>query len=176
VEHVPPGVGAEFHVCRSEPERLLDHPGTHRDTGAGIVLGERDVRRTDTQDERGVDLEVGVFGREVRLVDGDVEVFFLFGIDELDPALLHHVGKGHLAASDEFEIALGHQWFAVLDHDQGPTCSPAIGVDDDVVVERLVGDVDLDGDLTASAHLAHPPDQILGVVHEPDQGTVDEDT
>jgi hypothetical protein len=39
------------------------------------VLGERDVRRTDTQDEGGVDLEVRVLGGEVCLVDGDEKVF-----------------------------------------------------------------------------------------------------
>ncbi len=140
------------------------------------MLGERDVCRTDTQDERGVDLEMRVLGSEVRFVDGDEEVFLLFGIDKLDRALPHHVREDHIALSEAFDIIPGHLRFAVPDYDQGAACSAAVGVDDDIVVELLVGDVDLRGDLAAPAHIAHPPDQIPGVIHEPDQGTVNEDT
>ncbi len=88
VEQVATGVGAELHVGRTEAERLLDHPCTHRDTRAGVMLGERDVGRTDTQDQGGVDLKVGVVGRQFREVHGDEEVLLLFRIDELDQAAL----------------------------------------------------------------------------------------
>jgi len=176
VEHVSPRVGAEFHVCRTEPERLLDHPGTHGDTRTGVVLGERNVRRTDTQDERGVDLEMRVLGGEIRFVDSDEEIFLLFGIDKLDRTFPRYVREGHLAVSEVFDIVSGHLRFAFADHDQWPARSAAIGVDDDIVVEFLVGDVDLGGDLAAPAHIAHPPHQVPGVIHEPDKSSVNEDT
>ena len=133
------------------------------------------MRRPYTKDERGVDLKVRVLGSDVRLVDGDEEVFLLLGIDELDRAYLHHVLKLYLASPEGLDLIVGHLRFAVPDNDQGSARSPAIGVDDDVVVELLVGDVDLGRELAAPAHLAHPPDKIARVVYEPDQGAVHKD-
>jgi len=144
--------------------------------GTGVVLRERNVRRTDTQDKRRIDLQVGVLGGEIRFVDGDEEVVFLFGIDELDCTLPYQVFEGHLVVAETLDVLSGHLRFAVPDHDQGPARSPAVGVDDDVVVEILEGDVDLGGESAIPAHLAHPGDQVPGVIHEPDQGTVNEDT
>ena len=48
------------------------------------MLREGDMCCTDTQDQGGVDLKVGVLGRQFREVHGDKEVFFLFSIDKLD--------------------------------------------------------------------------------------------
>ena len=170
------GIGPEFHVGRPEPERLLDHPGAHGDAGTRVVLGERDVRRADPEDERGVDLEVRVLGSEIRLVDGDEEIFLLLGVDELDRALPHHILKDHLAVSETLDVVVVHLRNTAFDHDQRAARPAAIGMDDDVVVEFLVGYVDLGGDLAVPTHLAHPPDQFPRVVHKPDKGPVNEDT
>jgi len=124
----------------------------------------------------GIDLEMRVLGSEVRFVDGNEEVFLLLGIHKLDRTLPHNVSEGHLAVSEAFDIVAGHLRYALPDHDQRPACSPAVGVNDDIVVELLVGDVDLGRDLAAPAHIAHSPDQFPGVIHEPDKSSVDEDT
>ena len=63
VEQVATGVGAQLHIRRPKPERLLDHACAHRYTRTCIVLGERDMGSTDTEDQGGVDLKMGVIRR-----------------------------------------------------------------------------------------------------------------
>jgi len=91
MEQVATGIGPQFHVCRAKPERLLDHPGAHRDTRTCIVLRERDMRCTDTEDKRGIDLKMGVLGRDILGIHRDVEVFFFLCIHELDHPMLHEI-------------------------------------------------------------------------------------
>lgn len=52
------------------------------------MLWIRDHSRADPEDELGVDLEVGVFFRNLLAVDCNVDVLFFFCVDELDVAVL----------------------------------------------------------------------------------------
>ena len=52
------------------------------------MLGEGDVGCTDTKDQGGVDLKVGVLGRQFGEVHCNEKVFFLFSVNELDKAAL----------------------------------------------------------------------------------------
>ena len=65
MHQVSAGVGPDTVVGGSDSEGLFCHSRTHGDTGCGVVLGVGDDTGGDSQDDHGVDLEVGVLGGDV---------------------------------------------------------------------------------------------------------------
>ena len=110
------------------------------------MLGVGDHPRADTEHQLRVDLEVGVVLGEFLLVDGDVDVLFLFGVDELDVAGLDEVLELEVAVLDGLDFGVGDERLAVLDDEQRAPRAAGVGVDDDLA--RAVLDRDVD-------HLAH---------------------
>ncbi len=173
VEQVAAGVGAELHVRRAETERLLDHACAHRDTRTRIVLGERDVCRTDTEDQGGVDLEVGVVGG--RVLGKSMAMRRSSSSSASMNSIMPRWTKEEISISffaSLLEVLVGDQGLAVFQDDEGAARTAAVGQDHDIAVVFLVGDVHFRRDRSLPAHAADIGDQCLRVVDKADEGTV----
>ena len=67
VEHMAPRVWPDPVVGRAQAERLLGHPRTHRDPGAGVVLRIGHHCRANAEYDHGVGLEVRVLRVQERI-------------------------------------------------------------------------------------------------------------
>jgi hypothetical protein len=67
------------------------------------MLRERECA-APIQDKRGIDFEMGMLGGDVIRVDGDKEIFFLFGIDEVDETPLNEFGKFDLFPCEPVKV------------------------------------------------------------------------
>jgi len=137
------------------------------------VLGVGDHPRADPEDQLRVDLHVGVIVFEVVLVDGDVDVAFLLGVDELDVPHLDEVVELQFAGLDGVDLLVADEGVAVLDDQQRAARAAGVGVDDDLARALVDRDVDHVADLAAASRLADLLCELFGVGMRADQATVD---
>ena len=85
LHQVSAGVGPDTVVGGGDSECLLTHSCSHGDTGGGVVLGVGNDSCSDSEDDHGVDLHVGV-----GLVDlaGHGELLAATGVDDLSVLVL----------------------------------------------------------------------------------------
>ncbi len=88
VEQVTAGIRAQFHIGCTKSQCLFDHACTHRNTGACVMFRERDVCSTNTENQRGVDLQVSVIGSYVLGVHCNEEIFFFLSVNKLNQPTL----------------------------------------------------------------------------------------
>ena len=80
------------------------------------MFGEGYVCRTDTENEGGVDLKVGVIGRYVFRVHRDKEVFFLFCVNKLEHPVPDEVVEGDLMPCKLLQVVIAELGFSFLQY------------------------------------------------------------
>ena len=136
LHQVASGVGPDPVVGGGDPQRLLTHSRTHCDTGGGVVLRVRNDSGGDSNDDHGVDLHMGVIGRDLGR-DGELlaappalegRIALLAGVH---PVRIH-LRKGVVAAGAPAGQVVG------LDEDERVLLLFGVDPLDDALAEQVV--------------------------------------
>ncbi len=87
MENVSAGIRPQFCVCCGKPDALLNHGSTHRVPWRRVMLRERDHACADSKNQCWLDLKMRVLWRDIRFINSNQRIFFLFSIKILDQTL-----------------------------------------------------------------------------------------
>mmetsp|Transcript_3641 Transcript_3641/g.7682 ORF Transcript_3641/g.7682 Transcript_3641/m.7682 type:complete len:429 (-) Transcript_3641:1637-2923(-) len=153
-------------VHGDRPHSLLAHGALVGVARRLVVVWEGDEAGDHAEEGEGVDLEVGVSGRQLLLLRGDEAVVLLVDVDVLDDTLFHEILDLSDAGGHGLEVDLGQLWPPRLYDEQGPADAAAVRGDVDCALAR----VQVDGhELPDHAPPPHEP-QLLHELLRPEVG------